>query len=244
MKVALENPPFCRPTRPRGDERPAERPPQTNVCGGRQPMSDQTACSPAWLRVGVATILTLVGLGHVAVAQTPPLQLPQPALLVDTNFLLGVNWQSYRGVPTSSVSNSAAGTDGRYQFTNGPSLLPRTTNQFAGFVGFSGIPVQGSTNFSTNLTFAANVANLKWPHSTVDNTPNGAVALIQRSAQVGASYFGQQVSFYFGQVVSVPVTDENGMTTDLKSTFILQDVGVLPELLLLWVASALKLGIL
>src|SRR5271157_481320 len=66
------------------------------------------------------------GLGPLA-----PLQLDQSALLVNTNFQLGFNWQSYRGVPISSVATN--GSDGRYNLTNGPSIVPATTNQFQSF---------------------------------------------------------------------------------------------------------------
>ena len=42
-------------------------------------------------------------------------------------------------------------------------------------------------------------------------TPRPQVALILRSAQVGAAYLGQSVSFLFGSVIPPPSTDENGL---------------------------------
>jgi len=144
---------------------------------------------------------------HFAMAQTPPLQIAQQAMLVDTNFQLGVNWQSYSGVPISNVATN--GSDGRYNFTNGPSTLPQTSNQFQSWVGFGAVPVQTTVNLNTNLSFFANATALNWPRSTTDGTPNGPVALILRSAQVGAPYLGQSVSFYFGAVITPPSTDEN-----------------------------------
>src|SRR5215831_19789779 len=99
---------------------------------------------PLWL---AALVLGCLGFG--AAAQTPPLQLAQPGLLVDTNFPLGINWQSKHGVPISSTATN--GSDGRYNITNGPSLAPNTSNQFQSVLTFGAIPVQGSTNLSTNL---------------------------------------------------------------------------------------------
>ncbi len=159
--------------------------------------------------------LALAGLCHEAAAQTAPLQLAQPAMLVDTDFQLGLDWQSKRGVPLSSTAGN--GSDGRYAFTNGPSLLPNTPYQFQSCVTVASVPVQGSTNLVPSAGFASNVVSLRWPHSTTDGNPNSPVALILRSAQIGAPYFGQQVSFYFGQVIPVPSTDENGLSLPLGS---------------------------
>jgi len=145
--------------------------------------------------------------GQNTVAQTPPLQIAQPAMLVNTNFQLGINWQSYRGVPISNVATN--GSDGRYNFANGPSTLPQTSNQFQSWIGFGAVPVQSTLNLNTNLSFFANVTALNWPRSTSNGTPTGPVALILRSAQVGAPYLGQSVSFYFGAVIAPPSTDEN-----------------------------------
>ncbi len=48
-----------------------------------------------------------------AAAQTPPLQLQQQDMLVNTAFQLGVNWQSQAGVPLSSTNGVPPGSDGR-----------------------------------------------------------------------------------------------------------------------------------
>ena len=137
-------------------------------------------------------------------AQTATLQLPQNAMLVDTNYALGINWQSYGGVPISSVVGH--GSDGRYHLATGPSIYPATTSQFNGFVGVSAVPVQSATNLIPNQSFAANAVALGWPNV---QDSSGHVALILRSAQVGAPYLGQAVSFLFGSVIPVPSTDEN-----------------------------------
>jgi len=108
----------------------------------------------------------------------------------------------------SSTKGNPPGSDGRYEFTNGPSTFPRTTNQFQGFLGFSGITAQSATNLAPNQPFAADVAGLGWPRAA---DSSGRVALILRSAQVGAPFLGQSVSFLFGSVIPVPSTDENGL---------------------------------
>jgi hypothetical protein len=146
-----------------------------------------------------------------AAAQTPPLQLQQQDLLVNTEFQLGINWQSQAGVPLSGTKGTPPGSDGRaptlaQQLANGLTTAPPTTNQFQGFVSFGAVPVQGTTTLNTNESFVANAKLLNWPHGET----NGAVVVVLRSAQVGAPYLGQQVSFLFGSVIPVPSTDENG----------------------------------
>ena len=53
--------------------------------------------------------------------------------------------------------------------------------------------------------------SLGWPVAFSNGTPSSGVAAILRSAQVGAPYFAQQVSFFFGAVIPPPSTDENGV---------------------------------
>ncbi len=158
------------------------------------------------VRLGFWLVLSAGALWQRAGAQAPPLQISQPSMLVDTNFALGINWQSYGGVPISNVATN--GSDGRYNFTNGPSTLPATPHQFQSWIGFAAIPVQTTTNLNGTLGFFGNVTALNWPRSTKDGSPNGQVTLVLRSAQVGASYLGQSVSFYFGAVIPPPSTDE------------------------------------
>src|ERR1700761_4835161 len=74
-------------------------------------------------------------------AQTQPLQLLQQDMLFNTDFKLGINWQSRAGVPLSSTNGNPAGSDGRsptiaQQQTNGLSIAPVTPNQFQGLVSF------------------------------------------------------------------------------------------------------------
>jgi hypothetical protein len=133
---------------------------------------------------------------------------------------LGINWQSRAGVPLSSTTNVPPGSDGRaptpqQQFTNGLTTAPATTNQFQSFIGFASIPVQSTTNLNSSTNFAANVLALNWPRLT---DAGGNIILIQRSAQVGAPYLGQQVSFLFGAVIPPPLTDESGVTLPLGSS--------------------------
>lgn len=175
--------------------------------------------------LGAAFALGVVGFAWPAAAQqvlVSPLAIDQTQLLyhtnlIATNFSLGVNWQSYRGVPLSTNAGSPPGSDGRApsiqeQNSEGLTTLPPTTNQFQGFVGASAIPVQSSTSLNTSKSFSANVQSLNWPRATSDGTPNGNVVFILRAAQVGAPYFAQSVSFYFGAVIPPPSTDENGIS--------------------------------
>lgn len=160
-----------------------------------------------------AVALGCLCLWQQAAAQTPPLQLQQQDMLVNTDFKLGINWQSYAGVPLSSTNGVPPGSDGRaptvsQQISYGLTTAPPTPNQFQGFLGFAAVPVQGTTNINTNANFAANAQNLNWPHG--EN--NGVVVVVLRSAQVGGPYLGQSVSFLFGSVIPVPSTDENGVT--------------------------------
>lgn len=164
----------------------------------------------------VGIVLASYGLlfGPKASAQTQPLQMQQQDMLVNSDFPLGINWQSYAGVPLSSTKGVPPGSDGRaptvsMQSTNGGvTTAPPTTNQFQGFVCFGAIPTQTTTNLNVNSNFAANAQLLNWPHGEI----GGAVVVVLRSAQVGAPYLGQQVSFLFGSVIPVPSTDENGVT--------------------------------
>src|SRR5665213_1048529 len=166
--------------------------------------------------LAMAVLLGLPWLVTPARAQTLPLQLDQTALLVNTNYAFGLNWQSGNGVPLSTTVGNPPGSDGlaptvSQQAANGLTTLQPTTNQFVGFVGASYVPVQGTTNLDTHISFAANANNLKWPRGTSDGTPTGPIVVVLRSAQVGAPYFAQNVSYYFGAVIPQPATDENGV---------------------------------
>jgi hypothetical protein len=139
-----------------------------------------------------------------------------PTSVYTSNTVPGVNWQSYRGVPISSVTNSPRGSDGRAPTSDQvqaypPSLRgawPPTTNQFSGFMSLAAVPVGNYINLNSNLSFAANATNLNWPRAVANNS----VACILRSAQVGAPYLIQQIAYPFGSVIPVPVTDEGGTT--------------------------------
>ncbi|HWD19769.1 MAG TPA: hypothetical protein VHB20_10875, partial [Verrucomicrobiae bacterium] len=146
-----------------------------------------------------------------------PLAIDQNSLLYHTNVatsnaLVGLNWQSYRGVPISNTNGTPVGSDGRGPFgqQSPDTIAAASPQQFRGLSTISGIPVQATTNVNTNLNFYANVPVLNWPHTTSDGTPSGPVLYVLRAAQVGAPYFAQQVSFYFGAVIPPPTTDENG----------------------------------
>ena len=133
-----------------------------------------------------------------------------------------VNLQSRRGVPISTASNSPAGSDGAMPTTltsnngnNGSPVTP-TAGQFQGLLSYGGVTgatnwmalsnatVNGSAAFSHNLAVA-----MQLPMGAVNN--GGLDYIIQRRMQVGAPYLSRQVSFSFGSVIPVPVTDENAL---------------------------------
>ena len=145
-------------------------------------------------------------------AQLLPLEIRQTSTLW--------NFQSQRGVPISTTVNTNIGSDGRMTTVNesGSALLP-TTNQFASLVSFGGLIGLASNNWvavsnstllrsGTNI-FSATVANeMQLPVGR----SNGVVVVVQRRAQVGVPYLSRQISFPFGSVVDVPLTDEGGLT--------------------------------
>ena len=146
-----------------------------------------------------------------AAAQTGPLEGSPNATLVNTNFQLGVNLQSLRGVPLSTTAGTPIGSDGRAPTVAAQSAQQLTTVaptplQFQGFVTFAGLPVAASSNLDTNLSFIANAQNLNWPVGL----SNGSVAVVMRSALVGAPYVIQQSFLFIGSIVGVPNTDETG----------------------------------
>src|SRR5258708_16922056 len=134
---------------------------------------------------------------------------------------LGINWQSRAGVPLSSTANLPPGSDGRaptpqQQSTNGGvTTLLASSNQFQSLVGFATVPVQSTSNLNGNTNFAANALALNWPRLT---DASGNIVAILRSAQVGAPYLGQQISYLFGAVIAPPLTDENGVPLPVGSS--------------------------
>ncbi len=145
-------------------------------------------------------------------AQSLPLALDQ----------LSVQWnyQSTRGVPISSVSNSPAGSDGRQPLTNSSlgSLLVPTTNQFRYFQSLSGVPGLTSNNWlsasnsvylkGTNA-FSGIVANQMYLPCAQEGTN---VLMVLRRCQIASPYFSRLSTLDFGSVISVPVTDLNGIS--------------------------------
>lgn len=170
-------------------------------------------------------------------------QVPLAPLSVNQNYFLfnrasvssplftpGINWFSAAGVPISSVTNAAAGSNGRaptpasqLAFGNGtntlvfPTNVP-TVNQYKSFLGFGAVAM--GTNFSqlnSNVSFSQNVLNLNWAVST----DNGTVRGILRAAQFGAPYVNQQTTYPFGSVLPPPLVSETGaaLTNGLNLTY-------------------------
>jgi hypothetical protein len=152
------------------------------------------------------------GLSGIRAAESVPLEFRQTEILF--------NFQSQRGVPISTVANVPPGSDGRMTTINESQsgILP-TGSQFQGFTFFGAIP---------GLTKAAWLAASNSPALQAGTTPfdgtiasqmglpvglsNSVVVIVMRRAQIGAPYLSRQVSYAFGAIVSVPVTDENGLS--------------------------------
>ena len=152
------------------------------------------------------------GLSGVKAAEVLPLEFQQTEILF--------NYQSQRGVPISTVSNSPPGSDGRMTTVNesGSNLLP-TTNQFRGLITFGGTPGLTRSAYLTasnsvalrNGTNAFNGALAQQMGLPVALS-NSTVTMVMRRAVIGAPYLSRQTSFAFGSEIAVPSTDENGIT--------------------------------
>ncbi len=135
----------------------------------------------------------------------------------DTPF----NLQSQRGVPISSTNGIPPGSDGRMSTTNESygSLNIPTTGQFSSLVPFGGLPgltrsdwqavsnsviLQPGTNAFSDVV----AQQMRLPVAL----SNGTVVMILRRAQIAAPYLSRQVSYLFGAIVSVPATDEHGLS--------------------------------
>ena len=134
------------------------------------------------------------------------------------------NFQSQRGVPISSVSNSPAGSDGRLPIgqNESGSLNPATTNQFAGLASFGGglgltranwLAVSNSATLKAGTTaFCSAVADaMKLPVGR-ENGDLSPIAVVQRQVRIGAPYLCRQSTTLFGSVIPVPETDEFGLS--------------------------------
>ena len=151
-----------------------------------------------WL--SALTWAALPGTGQVL-----PLELPQTSI--------HYNYQSVRGVPISSVTNDPPGSDGRAP--SPASGFINTTNQFQSLMGFGGLVGSGSNASRLNpaLNYAANAANLDLPRG---NVGNGQVILLR--ARIGNPVLSLAVSFYFGEIITPPETDEYGIDLDVANT--------------------------
>ena len=168
-------------------------------------------------------LLSLVWVPARGQTPTGPLTFDELSFLWNQNtaggviFYPGLNWQSFRGVPISSISNSPAGSDGReptpiQQGAEGTNstlfpLVGATAGQFDIFLGLGGVPAQGTTNLTAGSTVARSAVTLNWPRLTATN---GGVVAVLRAAQVGAPFINLLKSYPFGSVIAPPITDENG----------------------------------
>jgi len=200
------------------------------VCGVARADANRGAAAtrsstPARRCLALAAGIALLALGTRAQVPVTPLILNQRPFLYNTNAsippLYGpmINWLSGNGLPISSVTNAAAGSNGRaptvaaqlaFGGSTNLSLYPTnppTAGQYKGFVPLSGVAAQASTNLTPGLTFAQNARNIGWP---VANLANGSPGVILRAAQVGAPYINIQSSYPFGSVIAPPLVSETG----------------------------------
>lgn len=139
--------------------------------------------------------------------------------------LIGYNLQSVRGVPISTNVNPGIGSDGRmtnFNETIDPggtrsTLLP-TAKQYQSLVAFGGTPALTTANWlavSNSAILKAGTTPFSPTVAAEMRLPvgqsNAAIVVVLRRAQIGVPYLSRQVSFDFGSVVQVPVTDENGL---------------------------------
>ena len=130
------------------------------------------------------------------------------------------NFQSQRGVPISMTVSNPPGSDGRmtnYNQSTGAIGLP-TTNQFRNFLALGAglglaqadwLSRSNSTLLKGTNAFSGAVADAMKLPTAKDS--GGNVILVFRNAQIGVPYLSRQVSWLYGDVVSVPTTDEYGV---------------------------------
>lgn len=125
----------------------------------------------------------------------------QNALLFNTNYQRGVNWQAQGGVPISHTAGNPPGSNG-----NAPSDPAPTFRQFQGGIVYGAVTFQRKANLNPAISFAANARNLEWPHT---ENADSSVALVIRG-QAGAPYMMKVISFLFGSPIPVPRSREDG----------------------------------
>ena len=155
-------------------------------------------------RIFLRTLLTVTALFFAAAsAHGATLLFDQKALLHNTEFQRGVNWQSKGGVPLSSTVGDPVGSDGRAPNTTTP-----TPSQFSGGIVYGAVTYQGASNLGAgSLPANANQENLDWPR--IENS-DGTTRLVLR-AQGGAPYMMRSIAFLFGSVISPPDIREDGV---------------------------------
>lgn len=168
---------------------------------------------------GPILVLAMLAYSNIMAATSLPFEFKQTETLY--------NFQSVRGVPISSVSNSPAGSDGRLPLTSSVnesgSYNPATTNQFVGLSFMGGglgrikadwLSVSNSATLRAGTTAfsGALAAEMKLPVGRADGSDStSAIVIVQRQAQVGSPFVCRLTSFLFGSVIPVPETYENAL---------------------------------
>jgi hypothetical protein len=118
------------------------------------------------------------------------------------------NYSSTAGVPLSGTVGNPVGSDGRIPVGGGGTILNQPTlGQFEGIVSFGGVVRRSNPGaYNTALSFSANATATGLPVAISNNS----VALVLRSARVGATFHNRPVSFKLGAIIPVPSVDANG----------------------------------
>src|SRR5689334_9942966 len=137
------------------------------------------------MRRSSGIIAGILLLSHIMV-QAAITEFDQKALLYNTNYSRGVNWQAQGGVPAPTGA---------------------TARQFQGALVYGAVSYQrlhpGTLIPGTNFNGQAEI--LDWPRSS----PGDSLRVVLR-LQAGAPYLSRQVSLFFGSTIPTPETDENG----------------------------------
>ena len=148
------------------------------------------------MRRNSGVIAGVLLLSHI-VAQAAITEFDQKALLYNTNYGRGVNWQAQGGVPAPTGA---------------------TARQFQGALVYGAVSYQrlhpGTLVPNTNFNGQAEI--LDWPRSN----PGDSLRVVLR-LQAGAPYLSRQVSLFFGSAIPTPETDESGnlLSEILRSTY-------------------------
>ncbi len=176
-----------------------------------EPGRNHAAMRIPWPQVLLLTSLAILGFVVEVRAQSVPFELVQDAIRYNLSSTNGLPLSSVRGVPPGS--DGRAPVDGVPTPSN-PTGAPGTTNQFRGLTVFGAVSRPGTTNLNPAVSLAANAENLNLPRIKA----GGVIVMAMIRARVGAPLLGRSTSLQFGEIVSLPVTDEHGVLLSVANT--------------------------